>query len=163
MTSKYDPLVEFLRSRTDDALRISFDDIEGILGAKLPPSSKYRPWWSNNTDFAQARNGWLAAGWKTSKVDMNARELTLVRQQPRSPVTTGGGSGPKECLCGCGETPPRGDIVAGHEDRLRMAIEERTGGLANLWQIVGAVEQYVEGEIVETELGRILRKSWANK
>jgi len=163
MTSKYDPLAEFLRSRAEDAFRISFDEIEGVLGAKLPPSSRYRPWWSNNDDFVQARNGWLAAGWKTSKVDMVARELTFVRQQPRSSKQVVGGSAPKECLCGCGETPSRGDFVPGHGERLRATIEETAGGLASLWRIVNAVEQYIEGEIAETELGRLLRKSWANR
>jgi hypothetical protein len=37
------------------------------------------------------------------------------------------------------------------------------GGVDNLTQIVRAIQQYIDGDLLETELGRILRKLWPRR
>ena len=45
---KYEPLKTFLLSSHDDEVALSFDEIERLIGAVLPPSQKHPAWWSNN-------------------------------------------------------------------------------------------------------------------
>lgn len=67
--TKYDRLYEFLKDRPGDQVTPSFDDIERLLNATLPPSARrYPAWWSSNTrrgdqTHVQAR-AWMDAGWK---------------------------------------------------------------------------------------------------
>ena len=47
--SKYEPLPQFLSSKTGAVHRMSFEQIERILGFKLPKSAyEHEAWWSNN-------------------------------------------------------------------------------------------------------------------
>jgi hypothetical protein len=46
------------------------------------------------------------------------------------------------------------------EQRGVSQIEHRAGGADNLLEILLAVERYVDGQIVETELGRVIRQFW---
>ncbi len=39
-------------------------------------------------------------------------------------------------------------------------ILRASGGVENLREIVSAIQKYIEGELLETELGQILRKRW---
>jgi len=48
--SKYGALGEYLKHQRGDHVPITFGEIEKITGVKLPASSRYRAWWSNN-DF----------------------------------------------------------------------------------------------------------------
>ena len=43
---KYEPLAQFLRKQQTHEVRLTFSEIERIVGAKLPPSArKQRAWW----------------------------------------------------------------------------------------------------------------------
>lgn len=97
--SKYEPLTDFLAAGKRDALRMSFEEIEKILGFPLPPSKAYRAWWSNNPSNSVMTKAWLAAGYKTERVDVENGQVTFVRsadtarpagvdmaKPPRSPV-----------------------------------------------------------------------------
>ena len=67
--SKYDPLCDYLLECKTDKVRLTFSEIEKIIGRRLPPSANnYREWWANDTSHTQAANGWLAAGWQTLEV-----------------------------------------------------------------------------------------------
>jgi hypothetical protein len=82
---KYEPLAQFLRTQKTDEVRLTFAEIERIVGAKLPPSArKQRAWWSNNPDNSVMTKVWLAAGFRSEQVDMEAREL-LFRRVPDNP------------------------------------------------------------------------------
>jgi hypothetical protein len=84
--SKYEPLTDFLKAQKLDTCPLSFGEIERILGAELPPSSKtHRAWWSNNPSNNVMTKAWLAAGWETEQVDMNARKLVFVRKRRNAP------------------------------------------------------------------------------
>lgn len=79
---KYAPLYRHLNTLVEPEWRISFGDIEAILGFDLPASARlYRPWWAN-----QRRGGghshalaWQAAGWRTRDVDLEAETLVFER------------------------------------------------------------------------------------
>ncbi len=78
---KYDPFMDFLTSKRDSTIRLTFDAIEEILGELLPPSAhKYTAWWSNevNGQHVQARS-WLDAGWKIADVDIPNGLVSLIR------------------------------------------------------------------------------------
>jgi len=43
---------------------------------------------------------------------------------------------PKPCACGCGDEMHGGDFLPGHDQKLRVAIEAKAGGLLALKQLV---------------------------
>jgi hypothetical protein len=142
MASKYDVISRHLQASRAATLQMKFSEIAALVG-ELPASAReHREGWSNNESHTHARNGWLAAGWKTAKVDMAAQLLTFVR------VTN--------TARDLKEPPSVGD---GGDSGLTQ-IEHRAGGAANLLEILRAVEQYVRGEIAESELGRGIRRFW---
>jgi len=77
--SKYDALGEYLRRQPGERVPLKFADIEKITGHKLPASSRYRAWWSNNDFNSVLTKVWLAAGFKSEQVDMQKRELVFRR------------------------------------------------------------------------------------
>jgi hypothetical protein len=67
---KYYPLEEYLMSQDSSRVKLSFEDIEKIIGDSLPPSaSKYRPWWANGGHVQTY--AWLRAGWKVEEVSLD--------------------------------------------------------------------------------------------
>jgi hypothetical protein len=74
MPSKYDALAAHLRGRRESPHTMSFAAIEDLIGTPLPISSRtHKAWWGNDrspaSTHAQAKFGWLAAGWEVEAVD----------------------------------------------------------------------------------------------
>ncbi|MGE0409384.1 MAG: hypothetical protein AB7P23_08995 [Amphiplicatus sp.] len=83
--SKYDPLAAFLTASGKSEIRLSFADIEKIIGAALPPTAyKHRPYWSNNPSNSVLTRVWLEAGFKTERVDMKAQTVVFRKAGARS-------------------------------------------------------------------------------
>ncbi len=83
MTSKYDPLGAYLRSRQATDVPMSFADIERVIGRPLPPKAVNHPaWWSNNTSNNTMTRVWLDAGFRTGRVDIGDRRLVFHRVGP---------------------------------------------------------------------------------
>jgi hypothetical protein len=79
-SSKYRPLTQHLRVQRANRVPMSFVDIERVLGTKLPPSAgAHRAWWSNNPNNNVMTKAWLAAGFQTEQVDLEARKLVFKR------------------------------------------------------------------------------------
>lgn len=79
--SRYDGLRQYLEERTEPVARLSFGEIEQIIGAPLPESArKYRPWWANEQagTHVHARS-WLNAGRRTANVDLNGGTVDFVK------------------------------------------------------------------------------------
>lgn len=77
---KYAPLTEFLRRQSRGIVRMSFDEIERVLGAKLPKSAlHHRAWWSNNPQNNVMTKAWKDAGFESQDVDMTGRRVTFRR------------------------------------------------------------------------------------
>ena len=82
-SGKYKRLFMRLVSSNEDKLRMIFEDVEEILGFRLPPSArKHRAWWANEKTGGSHTHAlaWTAAGWKTSDVDVDAETLVFVRK-----------------------------------------------------------------------------------
>jgi hypothetical protein len=78
--SKYEPLEAFLRSLKVSQHRLSFRQVEDLLGFKLPKSAlKYPAWWSNDETGHSHSRAWLHAGWRTEDLDLAARHVTFRR------------------------------------------------------------------------------------
>ena len=79
---KYAPLYRHLIAMRGSGWRISFAELEAILGFDLPVSARlYRSWWSNRKRAAGHSHAlaWHAAGWKTRDVDLEAETLVFER------------------------------------------------------------------------------------
>ena len=82
--SKYDTLYDFLKHIPQDIEErtMTFDEIENILGFKLPKSAYvYREWWANPTSPQQHpyAQSWLAAGWKVDTVNQQDKWIRFQR------------------------------------------------------------------------------------
>ena len=79
MGRKYDALGQFLKAHAAQGeVRLTFGEIEKIIGSKLPASAyDHRPWWSNNPSNNVMTEVWLAAGFATEQVDMEAQKLVF--------------------------------------------------------------------------------------
>jgi hypothetical protein len=80
-SSRYDPLRRYLAHRTEPVVRLSFADIEGIIGGSLPASARrHRPWWANVRSGGHVHAAaWMGAGRRTANVDLNAGSVDFVR------------------------------------------------------------------------------------
>lgn len=77
---KYEPLRHFLAGQVTSEIRMTFADIEDVIGFPLPEKSKHhRPWWSNNPNNNVMTKEWIAAGFKTEQVDIERGELVFRR------------------------------------------------------------------------------------
>jgi hypothetical protein len=76
--SKYSPLSEHLESRESSPWTASFQEIEKILGFKLPKSAfQYAPWWANSKDGHSQSSSWQKVGWETSDLDLENQHVTF--------------------------------------------------------------------------------------
>ena len=77
--SKYRPLYLRLKSTATNRWQTTFGEIESIIDASLPTSAhRYAEWWSNTNSHTQA-NAWLAAGFRSTNVDLSAGRVTFTR------------------------------------------------------------------------------------
>lgn len=155
VTSKYENLANYLAGRGEEMLRMTFSQIEEHIQGPLPKAAyKHRAWWANSETNNHAVNGWLQAGWETSRVDMDNKELMFVRKAPRGqfqfPISS------ESMIRNSKEEYSRGSTL----DSELQGILQKTGGVVNLSHILQAVEEYIHGDIEEIELGRLLRKHW---
>jgi hypothetical protein len=80
VSRKYEPLTEFLRRQTRAVVRMSFDEIERVIEAKLPRSATdHRAWWSNNSENNVMTKAWKDAGFESEDVDMKSRRVSFRR------------------------------------------------------------------------------------
>lgn len=83
---KYEPLGDHLRTLPDDRWNASFDEIEHILGFRLPNSARdHRAWWSNHSGGNHSQAAvWVEAGWETRDVDQARQHVRFERvRRPR--------------------------------------------------------------------------------
>ena len=84
---KYQPLSEFLRGQATDEVAMSFEQIERIIGERLPRSAtRHRAWWSNNPSNSVITWAWLEAGFRSEQVDMEGRKLIFRRVEGERPL-----------------------------------------------------------------------------
>jgi hypothetical protein len=85
--SKYEPLGNFLRQQHSELVAMKFEDVERVVGCKLPQRSQnYPAWWSNNPTNNVMTKVWLDAGFRTEQVDIEGRRLVFRRIRPLKQV-----------------------------------------------------------------------------
>jgi hypothetical protein len=77
--SKYGALGEYLKHQGRDLVPMTFREIEKVIGGKLPASSRYRAWWSNNALNSVMTKVWREAGFESEQVDMASGKLVFRR------------------------------------------------------------------------------------
>lgn len=81
---KYLPLDDWFRLQPKSAkqLKLTFEQVEEILGSPLPASaSKLATWWTNVHPKIQShRTTWLNHGWQVEEFNLQARWVKFVRE-----------------------------------------------------------------------------------
>ena len=81
--AKYSPLGKYLQTQRGKAIVLSFEEIEEIIGGKLPRSAHQYDWWWANEDVDASMHthciAWQNAGWRTGDVDRKRRLVQFVR------------------------------------------------------------------------------------
>lgn len=79
--SKYGNLTVYLveAGAEKSPLQLSFDQIERIIGSKLPESARrYQAWWANQSGQGHSQAySWACAGWRTSGLDLENETVTF--------------------------------------------------------------------------------------
>jgi len=88
--SMYAPLAIHLQNQPNDQpnevnqVQRTFEEIEIILGNKLPNSARdHRSWWANDSVSHTQSQQWLRAGWRVTGVNMNDGIITFSRNKER--------------------------------------------------------------------------------
>jgi len=77
---KYDPLRLYLRKQARNRVPMTFQQVESVIGGRLPASArKHRPWWANDARGHAHANSWLGEGYRTEEVDMEGEKLVFAR------------------------------------------------------------------------------------
>lgn len=72
---KYDPLRERLGGAEGPQIRLSFAEIERVIGADLPKGAREkRGWWADSDEGHAA--AWTGAGFSVEEVDMEGERVT---------------------------------------------------------------------------------------
>lgn len=92
--AKYDSLRRFLAAHSETVVRVSFEQLDAMVGG-LPKSARtYRVWWDNgSTERHPQARAWIEAGFVVETVDLERGAVRFARRgagatAPRRP---GGG------------------------------------------------------------------------
>lgn len=83
--SKYYPLFDYLQRTGEDAVSLSFNDIETVINSSLPTSAWTRKnWWSNRDSASALQSGaWIGAGYHVQTVDLQNQTVTFQKFRAR--------------------------------------------------------------------------------
>lgn len=155
VTSKYEKLANYLTGRKEEMLRMTFEQIENLIDGPLPQAAyEHRAWWANSDSNNHAINGWMQAGWETTRVDMDNQELMFVRRAPYRQYQFAIPTESKKRKVYFQKGPTKNGLDA---------LLQRTGGVDNLAKIIKVVDDYIHGELDEIGLGQELRKIWPRR
>jgi CBS domain-containing protein len=82
----YAPLADWLQSQPGrvDQVPLTFTQIEEIIKTELPASARnHRAWWANDSVGHSHSQLWLAAGWRTTYVNLSECRVTFTRIRER--------------------------------------------------------------------------------
>jgi len=77
---KYRPLYDHLHRLTQDRWDAAFDEVEAVTGIRLPASARnHAAWWANEVATHSHARSWVAAGFRTTAVNLTREQVTFVR------------------------------------------------------------------------------------
>lgn len=93
-------------------------------------------------------------------VEAQVRKQLRQNQDKKNPHHLPKGSDRKmgKCKCDQCEEIVNGDFAPGHDQRLRIDLERKVGGLLKLKELVYACERYAAGKANESEILLTIRK-----
>ena len=75
----YEEFANYLDNVSEDSFSITFEEIEGIIGEKLPDSAlQYPAWWSNNDSHPFMREV-LLKNWKSRKLNLEGKRIEFYK------------------------------------------------------------------------------------
>lgn len=78
---KYRALTNYIKNSCEDQIKLSFKEIEKILGFNLSPCAyNNRANWANSTSQSLARS-WLKVGYKTVEVNLKQEYVVFEKQE----------------------------------------------------------------------------------
>jgi hypothetical protein len=75
---KYRPLRDYLGGCAGSTARMTFAELEALVGVLPDSARRHRAWWGNNDATSEAR-AWLDAGWRVESVNQAAGEVVFTR------------------------------------------------------------------------------------
>jgi hypothetical protein len=79
-SGKYKRLFMTLLVRVSDEWQTTIGEVEMLLKVNLPESARlYSAWWDNDDSHSHTL-AWMAAGWETTDVDIDAETLVFTRK-----------------------------------------------------------------------------------
>ena len=83
MTANYENLTKYLKSTelTNNMIRLTFSQIEEIIGEALPKeASEFRTWWSNQRNTSEPqKSAWLDAGFIVIKTKFSESYVDFLK------------------------------------------------------------------------------------
>lgn len=77
---KYDPLMIMLDKCGKESITLSYEEIEIIIGDKLPNTAyKKKEWWSNNDISHSQSSAWSDVGYRTTNIVLG-ESITFIKQ-----------------------------------------------------------------------------------
>lgn len=64
------------------------------------------------------------------------------------------------CACGCGEATAGGLFKPGHDQKMRIDLEERVGGLVALARLIDSADEFASGRMDLDVFGSYVRKQF---
>lgn len=90
-SGKYGPLYDYLADHELDRVRLSFAELEVVLGAPVPDSARnWRQWWTNSEESHPHARSWLRAGYEVASLSL-PDELVVFERLPRGGPTEAAG------------------------------------------------------------------------
>ena len=83
---RYAALADWLQSQPGrvEQIPLTFNQIEEIIGSNLPDSARvFRAWWANDSVGHSHSQLWLAAGWRTTYINLSESRVTFSRIRER--------------------------------------------------------------------------------
>lgn len=74
-TRDYTRLAQFLATQSGTELRMSFSEIEALVGELPTSAATHSAWWANHAKNPQAR--WMDVRWKVSEINRAGRQITF--------------------------------------------------------------------------------------
>lgn len=80
-TAKYIGLTRYLRQDKRPRITLSFEEIENIVGFKLPESAYiHQPFWANTSSHSVAYS-WMQVGYMARSLDLENKKVTFVLEK----------------------------------------------------------------------------------
>jgi len=91
--SKYYPLLAHLRHSGQDEVTLTLNQIEHLIGYKLPASARSaRGWWSNRSGGGLQAQAWMDAGYHVVGIDLAQARITFRKPARKYTVRREGGT-----------------------------------------------------------------------